>query len=218
MGVQERKARQKENLRQEILDAARDLFAHQGVESVSMRKIAERIEYSPGTIYLYFNDKNEILKTLCDETFSRLHQKIQAIRDDKSEPLSSLRRGLRAYIEFGLQNPNHYMVTFVLAGRALHENQNPGWERASFHGTPKEQDLELDSGHRCFDNLRGIVRKCIEEGLFRIDDVEEASQVLWAGVHGITTLLITKPGFPFVEQTRLVERVVEVLVEGVRRA
>ena len=217
MGVQERKARQKENLRQEILDAARDLFAHQGVESVSMRKIAERIEYSPGTIYLYFNDKNEILKTLCDETFSRLHQKIQAIRDDKSEPLSSLRRGLRAYIEFGLQNPNHYMVTFVLAGRALHENQNPGWERASFHGTPKEQDLECDSGHRCFDNLRGIVRKCIEEGLFRIDDVEEASQVLWAGVHGITTLLITKPGFPFVEQTRLVERVVEVLVEGVRR-
>ena len=217
MGVQERRARQKENLRQEILDAARDLFAREGVESVSMRKIAERIEYSPGTIYLYFNDKNEILKTLCDETFSRLHQKIQAIRDDRSEPLDSLRRGLRAYIEFGLQNPNHYMVTFVLAGRALHGNPNPGWERASFHGTPEEQDQELDSGHRCFDNLRGIVRKCIQEGLFRIDDVEEASQVLWAGAHGITTLLITKPGFPFVEQTRLVDRVVEVLVEGVRR-
>jgi AcrR family transcriptional regulator len=202
MGVQERRTRQKEYLRQEILDAARVLFAREGVESVSMRKIAERIEYSPGTIYLYFNDKNEILKTLCDETFSKLHQKIQAIRDDRSEPLNSLRRGLRAYIEFGLQNPNHYMVTFVLAGRALHENQ---------------RDQVLDSGLRCFDNLRGMVRRCIEEGLFRIDDIEEASQVLWAGVHGITTLLITKPGFPFVEQTRLVERVVEVLIEGVRR-
>jgi AcrR family transcriptional regulator len=202
MGVQERKARQKENLRQEILDAARDLFAHQGVESVSMRKIAERIEYSPATIYLYFSDKNEILKTLCDETFSRLQQKTQAIKEDKSEPLDSLRRGLRAYIEFGLQNPNHYMVTFVLAGPALHE--------------PQKHQV-LDSGQRCFNNLRGMVRKCIEEGLFRIDDVEEASQVLWAGIHGITTLLITKPDFPFVEQTRLVERVVEVLVEGVRR-
>src|SRR5207247_20188 len=201
MGVQERKARQKENLRQEILDAARDLFVREGVENVSIRRIAERIEYSPGTIYLYFNDKAEILKTLCEETFSRLDQKLKAIKDDKADTLSSLRRGLRAYIEFGLQNPNHYLVTFVLAGRPLHET-----------GQAKP-----DSGGRCFDNLRGIVRKCIDEGLLRAGDVEEASQVLWAGIHGITTLLITKPGFPFVEQTRLVERVVDVLVEGLRR-
>jgi hypothetical protein len=53
--------------------------------------------------------------------------------------------------------------------------------------------------------------------LFRLDDMEEASQVLWAGIHGLTTLLITKPGFPFIEQTRLVDRLVDVLVEGVRR-
>ena len=84
MGVQERKARQKENLRQEILDAARDLFVREGVENVSIRRIAERIEYSPGTIYLYFNDKAEILKTLCEETFSRLDQKLKAIKDDST--------------------------------------------------------------------------------------------------------------------------------------
>ena len=201
MGVPERKAREKENLRQEILDAARELFVREGVESVSIRKIAERIEYSPGTIYLYFSDKAEILRTLCEETFSKLDQKLKAIKDDPNDSLNSLRRGLRAYIEFGLQNPNHYLVTFVLAGRPLHESG----------GVP------YGSGGRCFDNLRGIVRKCIQESLFRLDDVEEASQVLWAGIHGFTTLLITKPGFPFVEQTRLVERVVEVLVEGVRR-
>ncbi len=202
MGVQERKARQKENLRQEILDAARDLFVREGVESVSMRRIAEHIEYSPGTLYLYFNDKAEILKTLCEETFSKLDLKLRAIKEDSSDPLGSLRRGLRAYIEFGLQNPNHYLITFVLAGRPLYET-----------GQAKLRD----SGGRCFENLRGIVRKCIEQGLFRLDEVEEASQVLWAGIHGITSLLITKPGFAFVEQTRLVDRVVDVLVEGVRR-
>ena len=203
MGVQERKARQKENLRQEILDAARDLFVHEGVESVSIRKIAERIEYSPGTIYLYFNDKAEIIKTLCEETFSKLDQKLRAIKDDPSDSLGSLRRGLRAYIEFGLQNPNHYLVTFVLSGLPLHD---------------MGEDKKLASGGRCFDNLRGIVGKCIQEGLFRVDDSEETAQVLWAGIHGVTTLLITKPGFPFVEQTRLVERVVDVLVQGVRRS
>lgn len=204
MGVHDRRAREKDNLRQEILDAARDLFVREGVANTSIRKIAERIEYAPGTIYLYFKDKGEILRTLCDETFSKLTLKLQAIRDDRSSTLDSLRRGLRAYIEFGLQNPNHYLVTFVLAAPEIHEAR-------------QEAESLQRSGLSCFDNLRGIVRKCIQEGLFRLDDVEETSQVLWAGIHGITTLLITKKAFPFVEQTRLVDRLVDVLVEGVRR-
>jgi AcrR family transcriptional regulator len=203
MGVRERRTRQKENLRQEILEAARELFVREGVESTSIRKIAERIEYAPGTIYLYFKDKSEIVQTLCEETFSKLTQRLQAIKDDRSTTLDSLRRGLRTYIEFGIQNPNHYLVAFILVGPVLQETG---------HGRGLQ-----DAGSRCFDNLRGIVRKCVQEGLFRLDDVEETSQALWAGIHGITTLLITKKGFPFVEQTRLVDRVVDVLVEGVRR-
>jgi hypothetical protein len=110
---------------------------------------------------------------------------------------------MRAYIQFGLQNPHHYMVTFVLAGQFLHDS-----------GHLMASD---DPGLCCFDKFRGIVRKCIQEGLFRLDDEEEASQALWAGMHGITTLLITKPGFPFVERTRLVERVVDILIEGARQ-
>ena len=203
MGVQQRRTRQKESLRQEILDAARTLFAREGIESVSIRKIAQRIEYSPGTIYLYFHDKAEILRTLCQETFAKLQQSLQGIKDDRCDTLDSLRRGMRAYILFGLQNPHHYLVTFVLAGPFLHESGH--------------RPAPDDPGMCCFDNFRGIVRKCIQEGLFRLDDVEEISQALWAGMHGITTLLITKPGFPFVEHTRLVDRVVDVLVEGVRR-
>jgi len=70
---------------------------------------------------------------------------------------------------------------------------------------------------QCFGKFRGIAGKCITEGLFRLEDVDEVSQALWAGIHGITTLLITKPDFPFVERTRLVDRMVEILIEGVRR-
>ena len=57
MGIKERRERQKEHLREEILEAARELFLKEGVENVSMRAIAKRIEYSPTTIYLYFKDK-----------------------------------------------------------------------------------------------------------------------------------------------------------------
>ena len=62
MGVQERRARQKESVREEILDAPRTLFVKDGYEHVSLRKMTEKMEYAPGTIYLYFRDKAEIME------------------------------------------------------------------------------------------------------------------------------------------------------------
>src|SRR5215468_8594986 len=153
MGVRERRARQKESIREEILDAARTLFVKEGYEHVSIRKIAERIEYAPGTIYLYFRDKAEILERLCDETFAKLMQRMRAIHHDHSSPLEGLRRGLRTYIQFGIDNPNHYIVTFVQA------KQLP-------------QDHQPQAGERCFDRLRAAVGRCMEAGQLNCDDVE----------------------------------------------
>src|SRR5215472_12983434 len=117
MGIAERRTRQKEDLRQEILDAARELFVREGYESVSMRKIADKVEYAPGTIYLYFEDKAAILDTLCQQTFTKLRERLEAIHEDQGDPVEALRRGLRTYIQFGLDNPNEYIITFILAKR-----------------------------------------------------------------------------------------------------
>src|SRR5689334_15238479 len=99
MGVQERRAREKENIREEILDAARTLFVKDGYEHVSIRKIAEKAEYAPGTIYLYFKDKAEILDRISEETFAKLAQRMHAINKDQISPIDALRRGLRTYIQ-----------------------------------------------------------------------------------------------------------------------
>jgi AcrR family transcriptional regulator len=112
MGIAERQKRQKENLRKEIFDAASELFAQEGYANVSMRKIAERIEYSPTTIYLYFKDKNELLKYICEETFAKLGEQIREISEPETDPIIALRKGLRAYVDFGLAHPNHYEVVF----------------------------------------------------------------------------------------------------------
>jgi AcrR family transcriptional regulator len=199
MGVQERRARQKQGIREEILDAARALFVKEGYEHVSMRKIADKIEYSPGTIYLYFRDKAEIMERLCDETFSKLTQRMQAINADPSNPLEGLRRGLRTYVQFGIDNPNHYAVAFVQAKQLQEQRHQPG------------------AGDRCFDCLRAAVRRCVEADQLNCQDVEEVAQALWAGVHGVTTLLITPCSFPFIEQSRLIDRVVHILIEGIRK-
>src|SRR6516164_11056532 len=147
MGVQERRARQKASIREEILDAARTLFVKEGYEHVSMRKIAEKIEYAPGTIYLYFRDKAEILDRICEETFGKLLRRMEAIRNDSATPLDKLRRGLRTYIQFGLENPNHYVVTFIQA--KVHLEHKSVFETI---------------GQEAFGCLRKGVQECIETG------------------------------------------------------
>jgi len=200
MGVAERKSRHKQDLRQEILDAARDLFVRDGYESVSMRKIAEKVEYAPGTIYLYFKDKTEILDTLSARTFEKLRARLEAIGHDPGDPVEALRRGLRTYIQFGLDNPNEYIVTFVIAKRQDHIEDCAG----------------QTCGLACFSCLRGIVSQCIEGGYINGGTAEETAQALWVSIHGLTSLFAMNCGFPFVEQTRLIERQLDILIKGVR--
>src|SRR5215203_4306810 len=100
MASRERRERAKENLREEILDAARELFVTEGYSQVSMRKIAEKIEYSPTTIYLYFKDKSDLLHQICEQSFANLSRELSSIDRQTDNPLEKLRAGMREYINF----------------------------------------------------------------------------------------------------------------------
>ena len=204
MGVKERKLRQKKFLRQEILDAASELFVKEGYENVSMRRIAEKIEYSPTTIYLYFKDKAELLENVCHETFALLSARLKRIMEQPGDPVEHLKRGLLAYIQFGLENPHHYRATFMMA---IPE------------GFDQEEYKKPDSpGMQAFDFLRRCVYDCITANKFHNANAEIISQTLWSGVHGITSLLINyEQGFPWVEQKQLILFVVDTLILGVAK-
>jgi AcrR family transcriptional regulator len=200
MGVKHRRAREKEGLREEILDAARILFVKDGYESVSIRKIADKIEYAPSTIYLYFRDKAEILDKICEQTFAKLIVRLRAIENDNAAPLDKLRRALRTYIQFGLDHPHHYVLTFIQA--KMHSEGLSAFQT---------------TGMQAFNLLAQGVQECIDAGLMVSGDTAELSQTIWAGMHGLTSLLITCVGFPFVEPNRLIERMVDTLIEGLRK-
>jgi AcrR family transcriptional regulator len=200
LGVKERKLREKKFLRQEILDAASELFVKEGYENVSMRRIANRIEYSPTTIYLYFHDKAELLEQVCQETFSRLSQHLRVILEQPGDPLERLRRGLIAYVHFGLENPHHYRATFMM----------PPPE-----GFDKSKHARPDSpGMQAFDFLRRSVFDCISAGKFRSQDAELISQTLWCGIHGVTSLQITHGHFPWVGSRQVIDTVIDTMIGG----
>jgi AcrR family transcriptional regulator len=204
VSVKERRAREKAELRQEILHAARELFAKEGYENVSMRKIAEKIDYSPTTIYLYFQDKDELLRSICEEPFAELVKELEEIEARISDPIEQLKRVGRAYVAFGLSHPNHYEVTFMGAGHRAHMAE-PNF---AYQGS---------MGEKCFMHLRATVERCVQQGKFRPLDLDATSQALWATVHGITSLLITHPHFPWVDGDRLVEQIIDVMTVGWKR-
>ena len=198
MGIAERRARQKHSLRQEILDAARQLFAEDGYDRLSMRRLAERIEYSPTAIYLHFEDKDDLFKAVCEETFAKLVQRLEKQRRQMAgDPLGCLRAGLREYIDFGLKHPEHYIVTFMHRGRG--------------EGAPALAGMEA------FEYMRRAVSDCIEAGVFRPVDREVTAQALWAGVHGLVSLLVAKKGFPFAPRQALIDAQLDMLVRGLMK-
>ena len=200
MGVQERRAREKQELREEILAAARDLFVREGFENVSMRKIAEIIEYSPTTIYLYFQDKADLLDCICEETLVRLHERLTAIRVAYPAPLEKMHRGLRAYIEFGVQHPNDYRVSFMMDFKEFVESGR----NVRCH----------EMGEKVFAAFRADVVECIETGAFAPRDPDAVSQAIWMAIHGAVALLITRSHFPWVDQGTLIDTLVDNLIQG----
>jgi AcrR family transcriptional regulator len=197
VGIRERRDRQKTLLRTEIVEAARELFVKHGYESVSMRRIAEKIEYSPTTIYLYFKDKSELISAICEETFARLNRKIEKVVSSAADPVSALKAGLLAYIEFGLKHPNHYRMVFLM----------PPQDR------PKE--FEESPGFQSYQTLCKAVQAGMDTGRIAPGDVLAVSQALWAAAHGVTALLVAHKHFPFVDSAKLAKMVVDSAVDGV---
>jgi len=186
--------RYREVLRQAILDAAREAFVRDGYGGVSMRRLAERIGCSHGNLYLHFKDKEALFDCLVEQSFDRLSDGMRRLSDSErgGDPVELVRKMGRAYVEFGVANPSVYEFAFLL--------RRPG-QRAS-------------KPHVAYERLQSLVRRCVDEKRFRRVDIDAASQALWAAVHGITSLLILRPAFPWADRDTLIGQVVDAAVDG----
>lgn len=172
MGTVERREREKRKMRDQILKAAMKLFLKEGFEKVTIRRIAEDIEYSPATIYLYFKDKNEILYALHEQGFEELHRQQQAVLSIR-DPLDRLKRHGLVYITFALEKPEYYDLMFIMRGPAR-----------KFIGE------EWTPGRRSYELLRKNIEDCITAGYLPGGNLDVAAFSVWSLVHGIVSLII----------------------------
>lgn len=176
MGTAERREREKKKMRDQILNAAMKLFLKEGFEKVTIRRIAEVIEYSPATIYLYFKDKNEILYALHEQGFEELHKRQQAVLSIR-DPLGRLKSHGLVYVSFALEKPEYYDLMFIMKGPA----------RKS-----KSVEEEWVAGRRSYELLRRNVEDCIAAGYLPGGNLDVAAFSVWSLVHGIVSLIIRR--------------------------
>ena len=179
MGVSERRIRERLDTRQSILATARELFLLKGFEATTIRNIAEKIEYSPSTIYQHFKDKNEIFYTIHSEAFAELVRYLNASEMHKN-PMDQLIALGQIYIQFALENPELYDLMFIM--------------EAPIDFLNYLEDANWIEGKMAFDYLKSVIANCIQQGLIKETDMESLSYLIWSTVHGLVTISIRKRG------------------------
>lgn len=170
MGISDRKEREKQEMKRLIIDASMRMFLEEGYEKTSIRNIADKIEYSPGTIYLYYKDKDELLHEVQREAFDRLLLALQEKAPSKS-PGKRLEQIALAYIEFGHAQPDLYDLMFIIRA-PMNKVEEKGWL----------------NGKACFAYLMDCVEECVAKKLIRFTDPRAAAISVWSMCHGLVSL------------------------------
>ncbi|MDR5764993.1 TetR/AcrR family transcriptional regulator [Caballeronia sp. LZ008] len=200
MGSQERRTEQRreqrEALRERILEVSREIVKREGFASLSMRKLAEAIDYSPAALYLHFKSRGDIARALRVEGHASLRDAFLA-HTSIADPAARLNAMGRAYVEFGLAEPETYRLMFMEhtdSAQAVAEAQRKGDDHATEQGAAT-LSLIADA----FAELRAADRLPAHAAPLA------CAEGLWANLHGIVALKLTGAALPETPATTLVE-------------
>ncbi len=177
------------------MNAAAELFAAEGYGAVSMRKIAQRIGYTPMSIYLHFNDKADLLDCICEQAFADLYRRHERVDAEIGDPGERLKAGMRTFIDFALQNPSYYRATFIRRGEAMPRRDRIRTRTAAL----KRQQVAAFLGPHATE-----------------EETELATQVVMVAENGVATLLTANPK-RWAEPAKLIEAVTETVTRGLQR-
>ncbi len=187
-----------EKLREQILEASERLLIETGdEEAVTIRAVAEAVGVTPPSVYLHFADKDELLFAICEVHFAQLDRVTEEAAARSDDLLESLALRGRAYIRFGIEHPEQYRILFM---------------RRPSH-TPESFQVDRLRDAAAFGHLFEHVSKCVQAGLIDGDPLI-VSLGLWAVVHGLTSLLISKPEFPWPDLDVIIDHVCRTAIRG----
>jgi AcrR family transcriptional regulator len=183
MGITERKQKEKQEMRQRILNGARKVFLQNGYEQTSMRNIANEISYSAGVIYFHFKDKSEIFQELHKEGFSLLLKQLRVL-DSVTDPFERLKAVGRAFIQFAQENKDYYNLMFLVEEPIKNSD---------------ESGFQIAQG--AISHLHNLIKECQAMGRFKDMDTDYFSFMFLSAIHGICALFCKDRTLSFTTKT-----------------
>jgi len=197
--------------REEILQAAKELFLEQGYDSTTIRKIADRVGVSAPALYLYFQDKEQMMLALCDQTFGYLIESIGEIEKNVSDLRERIRQFGEAYLRFGLKHPDEYRLIFL-------GSNVPESVRKIGHRMPTDDPTRPGvNGAIVFQRLVGVLVEAEAAGLKLNYPADTCAELCWMGMHGLASALILKPEFPWSNRDLLINGMLDMVLKGIIR-
>ena len=193
---------QGDRLRASLLEAANDLLLESGgdMSRFSVRGVTRRAGVSPMALYLHFADLDELMHALFAQNFAELRARVGAAYGSASDPVEQLRRGGRAYVEWGLERPGNYRVIFSLPDL---------FPDAVAERLERDEWIEMaGEGAATFEDLVEVVQRCIDAGVAGVDNAWVAATGIWVTLHGITTLQWCLSSFPWPDVDLLIDRAI----------
>ncbi len=187
--------------RDEILAAATRIFLEEGVAHATMRRIAAAVGVSPAALYVYFPDKDSILRAIAEAWFAELLEALAQSQQSGKTLAEKFEAGIRTYVEFGLSHPDGYRLTFLSPGA---KQMAP----AACEG--------IAAADHSFAILQQGVEGMMQAGLFRPGPSVPAAEAIWACMHGVTSLLIDQCDHLVTPQPHLVDTAIEMIMRGMK--
>jgi AcrR family transcriptional regulator len=187
-GRQRNRRGEGERLRAEIVTAAARLLTQQPSEALSLRAVAREVGVSAPALYLHFPDRRALMWAVLEERFAELTMIVTDAVGRAGDTRDRLRAWCVAYCRFGLEHPGHYRVLFE-----------------SWAAERTDVPLAELPGHGLYQSLLAVLEPLST-------NPEDQAVLLWAGLHGLVSLRINKPSFPWPPITELVDRLLRHLV------
>ena len=196
LGVQERREREKREQRQKILNAALQIITKEGYAALSMRRLAEQIEYSPASIYLHFGSREQIAKELSEVGFGELLQQLSAASALPNAVHALHALGL-AYVRYGMENREMYRLIFM---------GDSEYMIAAF-----SKQTEASAGIKAYRLLIDLATRLQKAGVMKDAATVEFAELIGMALHGIVSLQITCIGLQLASPEKLARLATEML-------
>lgn len=186
------------SLKERIIEAARQVLLSEGYRNFSLRKIAREIDVSATSIYLHFENKDDLVHTLMEEAIERLNNQLERQAKSHDDPIEKLEALAHEYANFALKHPREYQVIYLTSSDEMTRY-------------PKDKFRKARKGYEIVTN---VLQQGVESGLIAEDKPRMAAYTFWAQLHGVMSVVLSKRLDTRIEQQDFIDEAIDHIIKG----